>query len=137
MYNKHLTNVYNIDTIWKILLISEEVFGSKQAIMKYNMTDESFYYKCDKSFERIGLTREAPEKTVVASECNHLMQSNILLPAVPITAPSETELTIEIPENALCFQPNGTAIITLKDKRQYTVSANAMMFFSRIRGFSA
>jgi hypothetical protein len=94
--------------------------GAKQAIMKYNMTDEAFYYKCDKSFERIGLTRE------------EVVENNT---TTPVIALAQTNISFEIPENALRFEPKGTAVITLKNKTQYTVSANAIMFYSRLHDY--
>jgi hypothetical protein len=127
--------------------------GAKQAIMKYNMTDDSFYYKCDKSFGRIGLTREVPVEnkitppvtpTTAPAETKPQIEIPVM-PATPIAAPIETkpqieipvlpappktESNIEIPENAIRFNPKGTATITLTDKTQYTVSANTLMFFS-------
>jgi tetratricopeptide (TPR) repeat protein len=51
--------------------------GSKQAIMKHNMTEDSFYYKCNKSFERIVLTREVREKTIDTSESSNQNQRDI------------------------------------------------------------
>ncbi|MDR0944364.1 MAG: toll/interleukin-1 receptor domain-containing protein [Ruminococcus sp.] len=99
--------------------------GSKQAIMKYNMTDDSFFYKCETSFERIGLTREEP----VPIKAEPVKTEPVKTEPV-ISEPIKPEINFEIPENALRFEPKGTAVITLKDKTQYTVSANAMMFCS-------
>ena len=82
--------------------------GSKQAILKYNMTEEEYEYKYIEAFTRFGLVRNSVQ--------------------TPVTAPVPAPSVIAGAHYFGDYVPKGTAVITTGMGKEFTAIGNSLVY---------
>lgn len=98
--------------------------GTKQAILKYNMSEEEFLYKYTFAFEHLGLP--VPD-AIKAYKERYSTVTGAAVAAAAAKAPAGKVAPVTIQSNKYkSLKPKGTAFITDVNGRTYTVPANSM-----------